>query len=201
VTKIKNFRISLRAREIARLLKNRAQVQITPALEASIEHAMNDSNRLIQPAAVYTTLTRSTAEKATSLPLVDPAVAASVIAVTIGPALEGEIAAASGRQDAMQEGVLSALREEALHQAVQFVIRLIEGQAKEEECEMSAPRDVTEGVLVHSLGSLLGMQRIGIPLEQENPKIPRHARLVWTVWSPKVRVKSPAKSGQKAVVS
>src|SRR5262249_39080737 len=141
VTKIKNFRINLRAREIGRLMKSQSQIQLTPALEASIEHAINDAKRLLQPAAVYTTLTRSTAEKATPLPLTDPAVASSAIAVTIGPALEEEIKSASDRQDTLQTSLLTALRQEALQQAVQFIVRLIEDQAKEEECDMSAPRD------------------------------------------------------------
>ena len=193
MTKIKNFRINLRPREIARQLKAQAKLQITPALEASIEHAVNDSKRLLQTSAVYTTLTRSTAEKATALPLADPTVAASAIAVTIGTALEAEITASAGRGDALQSALLGALREEALQQAVHFIVRLLEDQAKEEECEMSAPRDVKEGVLLNSLGSLLGIQRIGIDLDKDNPKLPPYARLVWTVWSPKVRVKTPAK--------
>jgi len=194
MTKIKNFRISLRPREIARFLKAQSKLQITPALEASIEHAVNDAKRLVQPSAVYTTLTRSTAEKATSLPLADSDVAASVIAVTIGPALQDEIVGAVDRQDTLQTGLLEALRVEALHQAVQFVVRLIDNQAKEEECDLSAQRDVTEGPLLISLGSLLGTQRIGINLHPSHPKLPPHARLVWTVWTPKVRVKATAKS-------
>ncbi len=189
MTKIKNFRIILRPREVARWLKAQAKLQITPALEASIEHAANDAKRQLQPAAVYTTLTRSTAEKATSLPLTDPAVAASAIAVTIGSALDEEIAAASARQDALQTSLLTALREEALQQAVQFIMRLIEVQAKEEECDMSAPHAAAD-VLLGSLGSLLGIQRIGITLDNATPTLPSHARLVWTVWTPKVRVKA-----------
>ena len=198
MTKIKNFRINLRPREVARLLKNQAKLQITPALEASIEHAINDAKRAIQPAAVYTTLTRSTAEKATALPLADPAIAASVIAVTIGPVFENEIAAASEHQDLLQASLLGALRDEALHQAVQFIMRLIEDQAKEEECDMSAPRVVTDGVLLGSLGSLLGAARIGIHLQNEPPQLPPYARLVWTVWSPKVRAKAAAKPAGRA---
>jgi hypothetical protein len=194
MTKIKNFRIALRAREIARLMKSQAKLQMTPELEASIEHAVNDSKRLLQPAAIYTTLTRGTAEKATPLPLADPAVAASAIAVTIGPALQDEIQSATDRHDAMQASLLNALKDEALQQAVQFILRLIEDQAKEEECELSSPRDVTDGVLLSSLGSLLGMQRIGIDLASETTPLPPHARLVWTVWSPKVRAKPAAKS-------
>jgi hypothetical protein len=198
VTKIKNFRSQLRAREIARLLKVRAKLQITPALEASIEHAISDAKLRLQPAAVYTTLTRSTAEKATSLPLTDPAVAASVVAVTIGAGLEEEIAAATARQDAMQEDVLKALREEALGQAVQFIMRLIESQAKEEECDMSAPRETTESVLLGSLGSLLGTHRIGLALDKDASTLPPYARLVWAVWSPKVREKTRQAVGGRA---
>jgi hypothetical protein len=203
VTKIKNFRINLRAREIARLLKSQAKLQMTPALEASIEHAIHANKRLIQPSAVYTTLTRSTAEKATALPLADPAVAVSVIAVTIGSGLEEELTGAADRQDALQGSLLSALRDEGLQQSIQFIMKLIEDQAKEEDCEMSAPREVAEGVLVGSLGSLLGTQRIGINLDNETPSLPPYARLVWTVWSPKVRAKPPAKSAgrpEKAAV-
>ncbi len=198
MTKIKNFRINLRAREVARLLKAQAKLQITPALEASIEHAVNEAKRQLQPAAVYTTLTRGTAEKATPLPLADPAVAASAIAVTIGSSLNEQIQTASDHQDALQAALLSALREEALHQAVQFIMRLIEDQAKEEECEMSAPREITDGVLLTSLGSLLGMQRIGIDLANDTPQLPPHARLVWMVWSPKVRAKASTKSTGRA---
>src|SRR5258708_4795813 len=175
MTKIKNFRINLRAREIARLMKAQAKLQITPALEASIEHAVNDAKRLVQPSAVYTTLTRSTAEKATSLPLAEPDVAASVIAVTIGPALQEEIVGAVDRHDPLQASLLEALRVEALHQAVHFVVRLIEDQVKEEECELSALRDVADEPLLISLGSLLGTQRIGIDLDPSHPKLPPHA--------------------------
>src|SRR4029077_16458628 len=140
MTKIKNFRITLRPREVARLLKTQDKMQLTPALEQSIEHAINDSKRLLQPAAIYTTLTRSTAEKTTSLPLADPCVAVSVVAVTLGPALETEITTAGEGSDPLQTALLSALREEALQQSIQFIVRLIENQAKEEDCDMSPVR-------------------------------------------------------------
>ncbi len=198
MTKIKNFRIPLRPREIARWLKVRAKLQMTPALEATIEHAVAQAKGQLEPCAVYTTLTRSTAEKATPLPLSEPAVAASAIAVTIGTALDAEITVAAGHSDSMQEALLSALREEALGQAVQFIMRLLETQAKEEECELSAPRETTEGVLLRSLGSLLGTHRIGISLDQESPTLPSYARLVWTEWSPKARAKASSKSAERA---
>jgi hypothetical protein len=197
MTKIKNFRIHLRAREIGRLLKAQSKLQLTPELEASIEHAITHWKRILQPAAVYTTLTRGTAEKATALPLADPAVAVSTIAATIGPALDQEIQAATDRQDTLQAALLSALRDEALQQAVQFIGRLIDDQAKDEECDLSEMRVVEDGVLAASLGSLLGAQRIGIPVNPDTSKLPPHSRLVWTVWTAKVRVKAAARSGAR----
>ncbi len=195
MTKIKNFRISLRVREIARLLKNQEKLQITPALEASIEHAMSDAKRLIQPAAVYTTLTRATAEKTTTLTLGEETVAVSVIAVTVGPELEKERQAALARQDTLQAALMGALQLEALAQAVQFAVRLIQDQAKEEECEMSAPLQAGEVSLVPALGALLGIQRIGIVLEPQSP-LPPYARLAWTLWTP--LAKRSAKRTEKA---
>lgn len=204
MTKIKNFRIPLRAREVARILKARAKLQITPELEASIEHLISEIKGQLEPSAVYTTLTRSTAEKATPLPLTEQAVAASAIAVTIGSALDAEITVATGHSDTMQESLLKALREEALGQAVQFIMRLLESQAKEEECELSAPRETTEGVLLNSLGSLLGTHRIGISLDQDSLALPSYARLVWSEWTPKARAKATPKASErveKAAVS
>ena len=47
------------------------------------------------------------------------------------------------------------------------------------------------------------LQRIGIALDKDSPHLPPHARLVWTVWSPKVRAKkgsAKAAPAEKAAV-
>jgi uncharacterized oligopeptide transporter (OPT) family protein len=204
MTKIKNFRVHFRSREIARWLKVHDHLQVTPALEASIEHAISDSKRWLQPAALYTTLTRSTAEKTTPLPFPEGAVAASVIAVTVGGAVESERAEALARQDAMQASLLGALEQEALQQATQFVVRLVEEQAKEEECELSPLIDTQVDPLLTSLGTLLGVQRIGIVLNAAAPQLPPYARLTWMSWTPLAktsarRKESAARSEQAAV--
>ena len=67
MTKIKNFRITLRPRDMARWLKTNERLESTPALETSIGQAIKESKALIQPAALYTTLTRATAEKTKGL--------------------------------------------------------------------------------------------------------------------------------------
>ena len=42
MTKIKNFRVTLRAREMARYLKKERGVETTPELELAIEQIVND---------------------------------------------------------------------------------------------------------------------------------------------------------------
>src|SRR5689334_4865359 len=131
MTKIKNFRLTLRPREVARLLKQQRDVQITPELEASIEHAVQDAKRFLEPAAVYTTLTKGTAGKTMPIAFSEGAISVSVLAVTVGPKL-GEERQAAGEQDPLQAPLLAAIEQEAVGQAVQFVMRLVTEQAKEE---------------------------------------------------------------------
>src|SRR5688572_21820758 len=158
MTKIKNFRIHLRPRELARWLKKERGMETTPDLELTIEKASSDSKRSIETAAIYTTLTRAVAEKTTPLAFPDKAIAVSVIVVSIGPALETQRLAAAGDE----ESLAAALQHEALTQSLQFVIRLVQEQAKEEDCEMSLPPLAGETPVNVSLATLLGVQRIGI---------------------------------------
>jgi hypothetical protein len=183
MTKIKNFRLTLRAREIARALKNQHAIQITPEVEAGIEHAINDAKRFLEPAAVYATLTRAVLSKTTPIPLAEGAVAASVVAVTVGPQIEAE-RAAMAEKDPFQAALLAAIQQEALAQATQFALRLIQEQAKEEECEMAPPLPVEEEALLPPLATLLGIQRIGLDLPETAPRLPPHARMTWTLWTP-----------------
>src|SRR5467141_914359 len=83
MTKIKNFRVTLRPREMARWLKKERGVETTPELELAIEGMIKESRKWVTPAAVYATLTRHTAEKTTALALPPDAVALSVAAVPI----------------------------------------------------------------------------------------------------------------------
>ncbi len=182
MTKIKNFRVTLRAREMARYLKKERGVETTPELELAIEQTVNDGKKWVAPAAVYTTLTRQTAEKTTPISFPPVAVALSVAAVTIGTALETERRASE--PGSTREMLLAALEQEALTQALQFTVRLIGEQAKEEECEMSPPVSVQDGALVSSLSALLGVARIGIHVDASTETLPPHTRVSYWFWTP-----------------
>jgi len=197
MTKIKNFRIHLRAREIVRWLKNNRRMAATPEMQLAVESAIEKSKAFLHPAAVYTTLTRATAEKATSIAFPDHSVAASIIAVTIGPLFDSEQTAALQNDDPRAQ-FLDALKEEGLQQSIHFAVRLLQEQAKEEECELSSPVLAEDVALLSSLTTLLGSQRIGIQLNPAQPEWPSHARLVWTYWTPARRAAS-RKSDAKPV--
>lgn len=182
MTKIKNFRITLRGREAVRWLKANRGMAVTPDLEAAVDHAIVGAKDLVETAALYTTLTRATAEKLVTLELPKAAVAVSVVAVTVGDKLEAASQAAEQAGEVLQASLLSALGQEALQQAVHFATRLIQEQAKDEDCEMAVPVVVKEGPLVAPFSELLGVQRVGIHLTDTG--LPANARMAWTFWTP-----------------
>jgi len=196
MTKIKNFRLTPRPREMARWLKRERGLETTPELELALEQITKDAKQSIETAAIYTTLTRQVAEKTTPLAFPHKSIAVSIAAVSIGPAL-GTLREAS-HSDALKESLLSALHQEALSQSLHFVVRLVQDQAKEEDCDMSPPvsiEDLPNGQaglsagkqgpdLASSLAILLGVQRIGIALDASIPEIPPHVRVAWLFWTP-----------------
>jgi len=182
VTKIKNFRVNLRAREMARWLKKERGLETTPELELQIQEIIKESKKWVMPAAVYTTLTRQTAEKTTSIPLPPDAVALSLTAVSIGPALEAELKNAA--KDPQREMLLAALAQEALGQSLHFTVRLIGEQAEAENCLMSSPVSVPEVPVAASLATLLGVARIGVEIDAASPELPPHVRVSHWFWTP-----------------
>jgi hypothetical protein len=203
MTKIKNFRITLRSREIARWLKKERGLELTPDLELTVDQLIKEGKDYIEPAAVYSTLTRPVAEKTTTITFPEKAIATSLIVVSIGSVLNGKRVEALS--DSGRESLLSALEQEALSQSISFASRLLQDQAKEEDCELSTPEAVLDPVMASSLASLVGVQRIGINLDATGAELPSYARAAWLFWTPigKKGGRAPAyrQSGaEKAVV-
>ena len=194
MTKIRNFRVNLRPREIARWLKKERGIETSPDLELSIQEAIKQCKVWVAPAAVYTTLTRQTAEKTTTVPLQDGAVALSLVAVSVGPGLKTELAKTGA--EAAREALLAALQQEALSQSLQFVVRLIGEQAEEENCEMTSPVSVQDASVASSLVTLLGVARIGVQLDSSTQEPPPYVRVAYWFWTP--AAKGPARRAEPA---
>jgi len=181
MTKIKNFRITLRPRDMARWLKKERGLETTPELEVAIEQIAKSSRALIDTAAIYTTLPRQVAEKTTPFEFPKKAIATTLIAVSIGPAVETQRSQAT---DPHQESLLAALHHEALAQSLNFVMRLAQDQAKEEDCDLSPVISAADILTATTVATLLGVPRIGIDVDTAHSDIPSHARLAWLFWTP-----------------
>ena len=199
MTKIKNFRIQLRNREVARLLKARlGGVPLDPTQESSLEPALAECRPLVHPAALYATLTRQTTVHAVPFELPKKAVAFSTICITIGATVGERLAQAQGAQNTARACLLECIEQEALQQAMAFALRLVQDQAKKEDCELTETQECQEPESRRKIATLLDLQRIGLTLTEPEASLPAHARLVYVVWMPvgksSARKKTPAKS-------
>ena len=183
MTKIKNFRITLRGREVARLLKAKIGMPLDPTQEASIEPALAECRARLKPASLYATLTRQTAVNAVPFELPGKAVALSVIGVTIGSGI-GDLRQTVDANDQARADLLQAIEQEALQQAAAFALRLVQDQAKKEDCELTDAQDCQETETRQKLATLLDLGRINLALGESDAAVPAHARLLYTVWLP-----------------
>jgi hypothetical protein len=201
MTKIKNFRIQLRGREVARLLKNRIGMPLDPAQEASIEPALGEARKLVRPASLYSTLTRQTAVNAVPFELPKKAVALSAICATIGSGLAELREKAEAAQDTARTDLLSIIEHEALQQATTFALRLVSDQAKKEDCELTDAQDCQEPETRQKLATLLSLDRIDLSLSETDAALPAYSRLIYVVWMPAGKSASKKTSSKPSVKS
>jgi hypothetical protein len=184
MTKIKNFRITLRSRDMLRHIKAQEGDAFDPQWELKIEEAIPQLKAFVQPAAVYTTLAASTVSKTFPIELPRKAVALSALVATIGSHLQEERAKAHAAQDTVRDTLLAATEKEALDQTVAFVWRLLQTQAKDEDCELLEPLSWPEPDMRDRFTTLLGVSRIGLGGESGPVELPSYARLIGVIWMP-----------------
>jgi len=184
MTKIKNYRINLRPRDVVRNLKASEGESFDISWEVNTEPLLPALKPFVKPAAIYTTLTRSTANKATPLELPQKAIAMSVIVATIGPGLAQERERVEAEGDSVRARFISAVEKEALDQSIAFGLRLITNQAKDEESELSEAFSCQDPETLHRLAALLGVERIGLNSDTQPIELPPYARLHYVIWMP-----------------
>jgi len=198
MTKIKNFRITLRSREVLRTLRILEGDSFDPSWESCIEADLSPLKALVKPAAIYATLTQSTAVKATPLELPKKAVALSVLVVSVGTELAQSRLLSDAEGDARRVRLLNAVEKEALDQSVAFVMRLLQNQAKEEDCELADLHTPEQLQTAQKLTTLLGIERIGLSDLSEESPLPTSARLHYVLWMPAGKATKSTKSASKS---
>lgn len=181
--KIKKFKINLRQREIARLLKATTKTEITPQLEEAIQRESVHLLPFISPAAIYETEPKEKVIADLSAAAPDRWVAASYYTVTIGNEIEEELRQAQARNEKMRAQILHAVALEALEQTDNFIQRLMTDEAKDESCELSRPQQVQTAVW-QSFAGVLPADKIGVSRDENGHFTPLYADAGIVFWTP-----------------
>jgi hypothetical protein len=160
--KIKKFKINFRLREITRLLKATTRVEITPQLEEAVQRESARLHGLASPAAVYETQPREKIPGELAVGAPEKWIAASTYIITVGEAVEHEIRDAQGRGEEMLAQILHAVALEALEQSDNFVRRLLNEEARNENCELSGERRIESSAAWTHFSSILSGDKIGV---------------------------------------
>jgi len=182
--KIKKFKIHLRQREIARLLKTTTKTEVTPQLEEAIQRECLRLQPLISPAAVYETQPKEKTPAELSAGAPDKWVAASSYIVTIGGEVEGEIREAQVRGEDILSQLLHAVTMEALEQTDNFVQRLIADEAKEDGCDLAGSRGIEGNDAWAAFSQILPGDKIGVQHIEENQFQPMYSAAGIVYWIP-----------------
>lgn len=179
--KIKRFKINIRTREVLRLLKNTTKIVPDARIEDLVRQESVRVQKCISPAALYET---HPADKIPQELIINPPsnwVAASLFIITIGAAMETEIAEAP---DEEKGAVLHAIALEGLEQSCNFVHRLIIEEGKDESCEVTRDMPLTALAAEEKVFSLMPPDKIGVRLTGENMFEPRYSLCALSYWSP-----------------
>jgi len=186
ITKIRKFKITPKSQGILRHLKNFYGVKPTDDLEKIVDRAAADTQKIFTPAAVYATYPsdpQAFPPSFTAWP--EGAMDLSLCAVTLGAALEEECRKLQARDEALHVQILESLGQDALNQAVQFLHRLIEEQARTEESEFDTPERI-EGERMAPALTALEADRAGITVHDGNLN-PRFSCVFSIAWKPATR--------------
>ena len=136
--KIKNFKITIKNREVSRMLRKLLNVEeLSIEQEESVQRACFFYNKTINPAVVYDTYSKESG--IFSFNLEEPAkwIAFSPYIITIGNKLQEEF---NKNKDMFGEHtiqIVSAISANTLEQSKNFVQKILGDDAQKEYCELS----------------------------------------------------------------
>ncbi len=185
--KIRGFRLNLKAREVARVArKSGLPVQSIATLEAAIAEASAG----MAPAVLFETFPRAEAAEATLSPL--PGLAFSLVLATLGegPAAKRRALAAACPDRLPLWSVVCRC---ALDSALRFATALLEGEAAQENCDLSPLSPLSGADALGPALARLEAGKIGVSRDGERLK-PEDSCLVSVSWVVRARSRKSGKS-------
>jgi len=184
MNKIKNFRINLREKEILRLLKKTSKIEVTSQVQSAVQTHSEQLQKIIAPASIYSTFQKGKLPLKLAFSAPDKWIAATVFAVTIGVAFENEIEVAQNKNESVLFGITHCIGVEALEQSVNFIGRLINDEAKDEECELSQKIIIADTSDIEVLCQVLPIAKIGVSFSQNSGVVPMFSSFGLYFWTP-----------------
>ena len=183
--KIKNFKISIRTREVSRIVKRLLNVE---DLDIEVEEAVQKScfvcEKIIRPAVVYDTFSKESMFFNIDIEKPEKWIAVSPYVLTIGSVLQEQYEKSKNLFGNYAVQIISAISADALEQSKSFVQKIINSEiTKEDNCELSRsieiPQQYNQEIIKY-----LPIEKINISLSEENKFIPINTSAGLYYWIP-----------------
>ena len=183
--KIKNFKISIRTREVSRIVKKLLNVE---DLDIEVEEAIQKScficEKIIKPAVVYDTFSKESMFFNVDIEKPEKWIAVSLYVLTIGNVLQEQYEKNKSLFGNYAVQIISAISADALEQSKSFVQKIINSEiTKEDNCELSRsieiPQQYNQEIIKY-----LPIEKINISLSEENKFVPINTSAGLYYWIP-----------------
>ena len=185
--KIKNFKISIRTREVSRIVKRLLNVE---DLDIEVEEAVQKScfvcEKIIKPAVVYDTFSKESMSFNFNINIEIPEkwIAVSPYVLTIGSVLQEQYEKNKNLFGNCAVQIISAISADALEQSKNFIQKIINSEmTKEDNCELSKsieiPQQYNQEIIKY-----LPIEKINISLSEEKKFIPINTSAGLYYWIP-----------------
>lgn len=183
--KIKNFKISIKTREVSRIVKKLLNVE---DLDIEVEEAIQKScfvcEKIIKPAVVYDTFSKESMFFNIDIDIPEKWIAVSPYVLTIGNVLQEQYEKNKSLFGNYAVQIISAISADALEQSKSFVQKIINSEiTKEDNCELSRsieiPQQYNQEIIKY-----LPIEKINISLSEENKFVPINTSAGLYYWIP-----------------
>ena len=182
--KIKNFKISIRTREISRIMRKFLNIDSLPIeLEESVQKSCFVCEKIIKPAVIYDTYSKEAILFPFETQTPEKWIAVSPYVLTIGNVLQEEYSKNKSVFGEYGVQIISAIAADALEQSKNFVQKLLSSEATDENCELSRSVDFPQQHN-NELSKYLPIEKINLSLSEDGNFVPANSIAGLYYWIP-----------------
>ena len=182
--KIKNFKISIRTREISRIIRKLLNMEeLTIEIEEAIQKSCFVCEKIIKPAVVYDTFSKEAMTFSLEIEPPEKWIAVSPYILTICNVLQEEYNKNKSLFGEYGVQIVSAISADALEQSRNFVQKLLASEASDENCELSRNIDLPKQYNSEII-EYLPVDKINLSLTDDGNFIPESSMAGLYYWIP-----------------